>query len=380
MMKQEITSDVFMESSGEGSEKREVILTIIKSGWGNKAHNHYYPSSALREAADRQTFTNVKMFVDHLSESQRRTLGGLPRSVRDLVGRIEETWYDDKSKTLKGRAKLVPWFYDMVASDLNLIEASINAAGRAVPKLIDGKQARFVETIEKATSVDWVAVGGAGGKVDALLEAHLEERINMLEEMTVEQLVEARPDLVKDILDGPLNEFRTQQDAEPETDALAESSVSSAIDPEETEETEVIAQFTEADIKDMVEDRAREIATAAIDQYKHEADSQKTIDRLTEAAGDLPAKSRDAIRKTFEGRHFDSIDLLTEALTEAIEDRRSEIQEALGGVRVIEGLGSSMPVDMQEAHTMGRSGINSVIDGRLGLETLTESQTDSDGA
>jgi hypothetical protein len=267
----------------------------------------------------------------------------------------------------------------MVASDLNLIEASINAAGRAVPKLIDGKQARFVETIEKATSVDWVAVGGAGGKVDALLEAHLEERINMLEEMTVEQLVEARPDLVKDILDGPLNEFRTQQDAEPETDALAESSVSSAIDPEETEETEVIAQFTEADIKDMVEDRAREIATAAIDQYKHEADSQKTIDRLTEAAEDLPAKSRDAIRKSFEGRHFDSIDLLTEALTEAIEDRRSEIQEALGGVRVIEGLGSSMPVDMQEAHTMGRSGINSVIDGRLGLEALTESQTDSDG-
>ena len=377
MMRQEITSDVFVEASDEGSTKREVILTIIQSGWGNKAHNHYYPPSALREAADRQAFTNVKMFVDHLSESQRRTLGGLPRSVRDLVGRIKETWYDEESKTLKGRAKLVPWFYDMVASDPELIEASINAAGRAKPKLIDGKQARFVETIEKVTSVDWVVIGGAGGKVDALLEAHLEERINMLEEMTVEQLVEARPDLVKDILDGPLNEFRALQDAEPETDALAESSVSSAVDAEEID-GEVTTQLTEADIKEMVEDRAREIATSAIDQYKHEADSQKTIDDLTEAADDLPAKSRGAIRKSFEGRHFDSIDLLTEALTEAIDDRRSEIQEALGGVRVIEGLGSSMPVDMQEAHSKGRSGINSVIDGRLGLETLVESETYSD--
>jgi hypothetical protein len=37
-----------------------------------------------------------------------------------------------------------------------------------------------------------------------------------------------------------------------------------------------------------------------------------------------------------------------------------------------------MPVDMQEA-SQGRSGINSVIDGRLGLEALTESETDSDG-
>jgi hypothetical protein len=267
----------------------------------------------------------------------------------------------------------------MVASDPELVEASINAAGRAKSRLVDGKQARFVESIDKAMSVDWVVVGGAGGKVDALLEAHLEERINMLEEMTVEQLVEARPDLVKDILEGPLNEFRVEKtDAEP-TDALAESSVSSE-DEVETDgtEDEVVAQFSEADIKDMVEERAREIATAAIDQYKHEADSAKTIDRLTEAAEDLPAKSREAIRRSFEGRHFDSIDLLAEALTEAIEDRRSEIKEALSGVRVIEGLGTSMPVDMQEA-SQGRSGINSVIDGRLGLEALTESETDSDG-
>lgn len=376
-MNQNITSDVLMEAdSKSGSDKREVVLTIIQSGWGNKTHNHYYPPSALREAADRQTFAGVKMFVDHLSESQRRMLNGLPRSVRDLVGRIKETWYDDESKTLKGRAKLVPWFYEMVASDPELVEASINAAGRATPKLIDGKQARFVESIDKAMSVDWVVVGGAGGKVDALLEAHLEERINMLEEMTVEQLVEARPDLVKDILEGPLNEFR--KDAEPVAETMEEAAVSSDVDADEAVTPEV-AQFTEAEIKDMVEDRAREIATAAIDQYKHEAEIAKTIDSLTEAAEDLPVKSRDAIRKTFEGQHFDSIDLLTEALTEAIEDRRSEIQEALGGVRVIEGLGSSMPVDMQEA-SRGRAGVNSVIDGRLGLESLVESeQTDSDG-
>lgn len=380
-MEQKLTTDVLLEASSETSDRREVILTIIKSGWGNKTHNHYYPTSALREAADRQTFSGVKMFVDHLSETQRRMLNGLPRSVRDLVGRIKETWYDEESGTLKGRAKLVPWFYDMVASDPELVEASINAAGRATPKLIDGKQARFVENIDKAMSVDWVVVGGAGGKVDALLEAHLEERTNMLEEMTVEQLVEARPDLVKDILEGPLNEFRTQHDAEPVNETMEEASVSSDVDADETleEETAPVAQFTEAEIKDMVEQRAREIATSAIDEYKHEADSQKMIDRLTEAADDLPAKSREAIRKGFEGQQFDSLEALEEALTTAISDRRQEIEEALGGVRVIEGLGSSMPVDMQEARSAGRRGINSVIDGRLGLESFVESETDSDG-
>ena len=87
-MEQKLTTDVLLEASSETSDRREVILTIIKSGWGNKTHNHYYPTSALREAADRQTFSGVKMFVDHLSETQRRMLNGLPRSVRDLVGRI----------------------------------------------------------------------------------------------------------------------------------------------------------------------------------------------------------------------------------------------------------------------------------------------------
>jgi hypothetical protein len=378
-MDHELTDNVFVESDNSDESKREVILTIIKSGWGNKTHNHYYPASALREAADRQTFSGVKMFVDHLSETQRRMLNGLPRSVRDLVGRIKETWYDDESQSLKGRAKLVPWFYEMVASDPELVEASINAAGHAKPKLVDGKQARFVETIDKASSVDWVVVGGAGGKVDALLEARLEERINMLEDMTVEQLVEARPDLIKDILEGPLNEYRQNTDSE--TEVMEEAVVSSDVDAGEQQEDQAqpVVQLTEAEIKDMVENRAQEIADASIDKYKHEADSQKMIDRLTEAADDLPAKSREAIRKGFEGQHFDSLETLEEALTTAIADRRQEIEEALGGVRVIEGLGSSTPVDMQEARQGSKRGINSVIDDRLGLDSLVESETDSDG-
>jgi hypothetical protein len=48
-------------------------------------------------------------------------------------------------------------------------------------------------------------------------------------------------------------------------------------------------------------------------------------------------------------------------------------------VRVIEGLGTSTPVDMQEARQGSKRGINSVIDGRLGLDSLVESETDSDG-
>jgi len=377
-------SDVLIEAGSTTSDKREVVLTIIRSGWGNAAHNHYYPSSALREAGERQTFSGTKMFVDHLSESQRRALNGLPRSVRDLVGRIKETWWDEPSQSLKGRAKLVPWFYDLVASDLELVEASINAAGRASSKMIDGKRGRLVESIEKATSVDWVVVGGAGGKVDALLESHMEEYSTMMEDLSVEALVESRPDIVKAILEGPLNEYReaaavaeVEETEETET-AVEETPAAEVAEVEETEETEETAEpadaLTEAAVQEMVEKRAQEIAQSAIDTHKFETQVEKKIDTLTEAAEALPPSSRKAIREDFHGRTFDSMETLEESLTAAIKEREQEIEEALGGVRVIEGLGSSAPADMQEASRPRKSAINTVIDDRLGLDAAAVEQ------
>jgi len=380
------SSEVLVEAGSTVNDKREVVLTIIKAGWGNAAHGHYYPSSALREAGDRQTFSGTKMFIDHLSESQRRALNGLPRSVRDLVGRIKETWWDEPSQSLKGRAKLVPWFYDLVASDLELVEASINAAGRASAKMIDGKQGRLVESIEKATSVDWVVVGGAGGKVDALLESHMEDYSTMMEDLTVDALVESRPDIVKSILEGPLNEYREAAavaEVEETTEETAETveETPAAEVTEEVEETEETAEpadaLTEAAVQEMVEKRAQEIAQSAIDTHKFETAVEKKIDALTEAAEALPPSSRKAIRQDFQGRTFDSLEALEESLTAAIKERELEIEEAFGGVRVIEGLGASAPSDMQEAASRPARSVNSFIDDRLGLDSPAPEQTET---
>lgn len=351
-------------------------MTIIKAGWGNKRHNHYYPASTLQEAAKAGVFNNLRMYANHLSDAQRKLLGGLPRDIRDITGRILETWWDAPTQSLKGKAKLVPWFYSLIESDPGIVEASINAGGRATPKVIEGRKGRLVESIVAGESVDWVPVGGAGGKIDSLLEAHMEEQTHMYEDLTLEGLVEGNAALVQEILNSPLNE--RAKNAEERIAALeAELATAKESKPAETEpvvEAEPVDQpdiikLTEAEFEQRVEDRAKAIAEAAVETARTQAKIEGARDKLIESAAGLKAKSKSAIARQFEGVEFESLEAMTEAVQGAIDERLEELKEALGDDGSVVGLGPSTAADVIQARRQGRRrGFDAVVDRQMDID------------
>jgi hypothetical protein len=189
-----------------------VVLELIRPCVGKGRGRHLYEADML--AANAGVFTGWKMYVDHLSDQARRALGGLPRSIRDLGGRVTESWWDpsvpaDPARgfgqgAVMGRAKPVPYVRDLIESDPELVELSINGDATGVrPTTRDGQRVLLVEGIKPKGSVDFVTEAGAGGRVVALMEAHTHEdqEAVLFEQMTKEEfsewLNENRPDLLE---------------------------------------------------------------------------------------------------------------------------------------------------------------------------------------
>src|SRR3954451_24059746 len=97
--------------------KQEVVIDLIAEGFGNPRDRHYYSRQLLEASAS--MFNGALQSVDHLDSNAAKKLNGLPRSVRDLGGRIIETAYlapgeehqtlgtnDASVAVLRGRAKI----------------------------------------------------------------------------------------------------------------------------------------------------------------------------------------------------------------------------------------------------------------------------------
>lgn len=158
-----------------------ITLHIIRPTVGRGRGNHLYEADMLKEHA--HIFGGWKMYVNHLSEKARKALGGLPRDVRDLGGRIVESWWDDsvpadgryQQGAVVARAKPTPFMRDLIENDPDIVEASISAQATGVREgSVGGKKVWIVEGIRDTGSVDWVTEAGAGGKVVTLLEGALE--------------------------------------------------------------------------------------------------------------------------------------------------------------------------------------------------------------
>lgn len=175
-------------------------------------------------ARDAHKFAGWRMYVDHLSPSARKAADGLPRAVRDLGGRIVESFWDpsvpaDEAKgygqgAVVGRAKPVPFIRDLIENDPEIVEASISATATGVrPVVRNGERVWLVEGISDRGSVDWVTEAGAGGRVAPLIEAAYEqeeevERV-LLEAMSDDEvrkyLAESRPALINNPAAGGAN-------------------------------------------------------------------------------------------------------------------------------------------------------------------------------
>jgi len=184
-----------------------VLIHLIRPCIGRGRGKHLYEADML--AANAHKFAGWKMFVDHRDPVAQRKANGLPRSVRDLGGRIVESWWDPDvpaegrfgKGAVIGRAKPTPFIRSLVESDPELVETSINTLATGIrPVNRNGQRVAMVEGIQDRGSVDWVTEAGAGGKVVALMEAAEQEMTaevvaDMSDDEFIEYAAEARPGL-----------------------------------------------------------------------------------------------------------------------------------------------------------------------------------------
>src|SRR3954452_20748881 len=86
--------------SGRDRAKQEVIIDLIREGFGNPRDNHFYGAPLLEASAE--MFSGAKMYVDHLDPDTAKKLGGLPRPVAHQGGRVKETAYLAPGETKEG--------------------------------------------------------------------------------------------------------------------------------------------------------------------------------------------------------------------------------------------------------------------------------------
>ena len=196
-----------VEADATGKSKGlKVDVVLIREGYGNAKDNHYYGGQALKEALPLFNTGKVKMYINHLSETQKRALGGLPRPVQDHGARLTRAWMADSPDSLvedngvmrprleiRGRALIAhPLLRDIVEADPEAIGTSIDARGRAIDGIREGRPARDVTEMSRVMSTDFVTEAGANGRVDKIVESFIEaaqesDREDLFELATTEQ-------------------------------------------------------------------------------------------------------------------------------------------------------------------------------------------------
>ena len=156
-----------------------VTIHIIRPGIGGGRGRHYYGPEMLQENASK--FNGWRVYVDHLSPEAKKALGGLPRSMKDLGGMIEESWWDGtvpgdnrfEAGAVVGKMRPIRDLKDVVEQLPQAVQFSIKAKATDVrPEIMEGSEAWVVEGIRSQPgSVDAVTEAGAGGRIAEILEA-----------------------------------------------------------------------------------------------------------------------------------------------------------------------------------------------------------------
>jgi cation transport regulator len=178
------------------------VVRIIKPGWGNKKHNHYYPKDVLQR--DSYQFVGAKMYeTDH--KPQEKSTRTWVSTIEDIVGfedgaplakvAIHDSNFAERLKNLD---KL---------GILEKMECSIYANGLAKGGFkLGGREGKQVESITNVSSVDWVTRAGAGGAAVGLMEDESQEKtaegqfteILQEENNMPEEIIETQPEEVEE--------------------------------------------------------------------------------------------------------------------------------------------------------------------------------------
>lgn len=342
-------------------EDGTVELILIRPCVGQGRGRHLYEAQMLEENAG--VFAGWKMYANHQSKAAREALGGLPRPVEELAGRIIESRWDPTvpaegrygAGAVVGVVKPVGVVKKLIEEDPALLEASIRATATDVrPGEAQGQRVWIVEGIESKGSVDFVSEGGAGGRIKDLAEAAMTEFADDLtqvleglnDEEVLEYLREKRPSLLEEA--GRSSEgdampidpqelaeaLQTDESREVLKDVLApviKEEADSLLESKLDEERDLIRAEARADadrqvaLRDM-RDRAHEMieATKLPDGWKASLKSRYTLEE------GQPSDQLDQVDEVDdEGRvSKPAISFLEEAVEEDIKEQRKLLAEA----------------------------------------------------
>lgn len=165
----------------DGTCKIAIIRPCVSRGRRIRGLPPIYTPSMLAENAG--VFKNWVMFQDHLQEEIVEALHKRQRSIRELGGRIVESWYDPEIRlpdddtygyrpgAIVARALPQPGVRAMLEADPQILSVSINAwpkgARAGTAPWNPAQKGMLIEGISATPpgSVDWVIRPGAGGTV-----------------------------------------------------------------------------------------------------------------------------------------------------------------------------------------------------------------------
>jgi hypothetical protein len=235
-----------------------------------------------------------------------------------------------------------------------LLGVSHDAKGRSKPAKIGGQRWHMVEGIDEVNSVDIVSLAGAGGRIDRIIEAQMEDNMEgPLGTLTLDDVKEHRPDLLE--------------------------AYAAEVAPKGTE-----AKGGEDDNK-VSTDELREAVQSAVDEAtetlraEHARDLQIRDNRLVVASvlseSGLPEPSRAVISRQFHDASFEEAEVdgeavtpeaqLREALQTAIKDKKDELAAATGAGNVKGMGGSSFTEGAAPATKSRRHGAHESVMGQI---------------
>ena len=286
------------------SAAKAAEVTLLASGWSK--NNRHYSRAVIKASAP--LFEGVKAYANHPSKSEIKERP--ERNVLDAVGVYENVHFDESTGKLKATYRAIgklgddlwPWVIESVEGRGKPMGLSIHALGTARKGEADGKNGLIVEAITHAESVDFVTAPAAGGSFDRLLAGDDSWSRAVINTMTLEELREARPDL----LDSLKREWKTTRDSEAIKEARAQADTA-------TSQVTAITQEKQA---------AQAALTEALETIAT-FNKERLVDSLLEGK-----KLPDEVRKELRGKLLNATD--TAAMLEVLDMTMA----VLGAVRL----------------------------------------------
>lgn len=200
-------------------------IRIIKPGWGSSG---YYSELMLERDAAKVYTPGLHMYLDHPTSIEEK--GRPERSVKDLAAVIEGNVAYEKNHPdgagVYADAHVFGPYRGMLKEMAPYIGLSHRAQGKSKAGQAEGRSGSIIESLDKAFSVDFVTLPGAGGGLVQMYEswrekpettqseknnAPIEENKEEIMTITLTELKETRPEIVEAIKAETLKELKESE-------------------------------------------------------------------------------------------------------------------------------------------------------------------------